>query len=185
MDVGQTTVAKYMAKRRRPPSQGWRTFVHNHADAIASIDMFVVPTISFGLCMDFSSCGSHTASVAGCDSPSQCGMPCPSADRALRLGRASTLLDPRPRRRVWRSLHPAHPGHGHSRPTGLGGYAERVIGSIRRECLDHAVVVGEPVRRDPCRTGRVRSSPGYTINMFEFEFPTGTMVNGGPPCGDG
>jgi hypothetical protein len=38
-----------MAKRRRPPSQGWRTFVHNHADAIASIDMFVVPTISFGL----------------------------------------------------------------------------------------------------------------------------------------
>jgi len=49
MDVGQTTVAKYMAKRRRPPSQGWRTFVHNHADAIASIDVFVVPTISFGL----------------------------------------------------------------------------------------------------------------------------------------
>jgi len=49
MDVGQTTVAKYMAKRPRPPSQGWRTFVHNHADAIASIDMFVAPTISFGL----------------------------------------------------------------------------------------------------------------------------------------
>jgi hypothetical protein len=49
MDVGQTTLAKYMAKRRRPLSQGWRTFVHNHADAIASIDMFVVPTISFGL----------------------------------------------------------------------------------------------------------------------------------------
>jgi hypothetical protein len=38
IDVGQTTVAKYMAKRRRPPSQGWRTFVHNHADAIASIE---------------------------------------------------------------------------------------------------------------------------------------------------
>jgi hypothetical protein len=38
MDVGQTTVAKYMAKRRRPPSQGWRTFVHNRADVIASID---------------------------------------------------------------------------------------------------------------------------------------------------
>jgi hypothetical protein len=48
-DVGQTTVAKYMAKRRRPPSQGWRTFVYNHADAIASMDMLVVPTISFGL----------------------------------------------------------------------------------------------------------------------------------------
>ena len=49
IDVGQTTVAKYMARRRRPPSQGWKTFLHNHADAIAAIDMFVVPTISFGL----------------------------------------------------------------------------------------------------------------------------------------
>ncbi len=45
--VGQTTVAKYMAKRRRPPSQGWKTFLHNHADGIASMDLFVVPTISF------------------------------------------------------------------------------------------------------------------------------------------
>jgi hypothetical protein len=47
IDVGQTTVAKYMAKRRRPPSQGWRTFLRNHADGIASMDLFVVPTISF------------------------------------------------------------------------------------------------------------------------------------------
>jgi hypothetical protein len=49
IDVGQTTVAKYMARRRRPPSQGWKTFLHNHADAIASMDMFVVPTLSFRL----------------------------------------------------------------------------------------------------------------------------------------
>jgi hypothetical protein len=38
-----------MAKRRRPPSQGWKTFLHNHADDIASIGLFVVPTISFRL----------------------------------------------------------------------------------------------------------------------------------------
>jgi len=49
IDVGQTTVAKYMAKRRRPPSQGWRTFLRNHADGIAAMDLFVVPTISFRL----------------------------------------------------------------------------------------------------------------------------------------
>jgi hypothetical protein len=49
IDVGQTTVAKYMAKRRRPPSQGWKTFLRNHADGIASMDMFVVPTLSFRL----------------------------------------------------------------------------------------------------------------------------------------
>ena len=49
IDVGQTSVAKYMARHRRPPSQGWRTFLLNHADGIASIDLFVVPTISFRL----------------------------------------------------------------------------------------------------------------------------------------
>src|ERR1700730_10037590 len=49
IDIGQTSVAKYMAKRRDPPSQGWRTFLRNHADGIAAMDMFVVPTISFRL----------------------------------------------------------------------------------------------------------------------------------------
>jgi hypothetical protein len=50
IDFSQTTVAKYMAKARRPPSQGWRTFLHNHADGIASMDLFVVPTVSFRFC---------------------------------------------------------------------------------------------------------------------------------------
>jgi hypothetical protein len=49
IDVGQTTVAKYMARGRRPPSQGWMTFLDNHADGIASMDLSVVPTISFRL----------------------------------------------------------------------------------------------------------------------------------------
>ena len=49
IDIGQTTVAKYMARGRRPPSQGWKTFLRNHADGIASMDLFVVPTISFRL----------------------------------------------------------------------------------------------------------------------------------------
>src|SRR5258708_22834235 len=43
--VGQTTVAKYMATGRRPPSPGWKTFLHNHAYGIASIDLFVITTI--------------------------------------------------------------------------------------------------------------------------------------------
>jgi hypothetical protein len=49
IDIGQTRVAKYMARRRRPPPQGWRTFLRNHADGIAAMDLFVVPTISFRL----------------------------------------------------------------------------------------------------------------------------------------
>ena len=49
VDIGQTSVTKYMARRRDPPSQGWRTFLRNHADGIAAMDLFVVPTISFRL----------------------------------------------------------------------------------------------------------------------------------------
>ena len=47
--VAQSTVAKYMVKRREPPSQGWRTFLRNHAPDIAAMDLFVVPTIGFKL----------------------------------------------------------------------------------------------------------------------------------------
>ena len=49
IEIGQTTVARYMAKERRPPSQGWRTFISNHAEGIAALDLFVVPTLSFRL----------------------------------------------------------------------------------------------------------------------------------------
>ena len=49
IDVGQTSVAKYMVRRRGPPSQGWKTFLRNHADGIAAMDLFVVPTVSFRL----------------------------------------------------------------------------------------------------------------------------------------
>ena len=52
-DVGQTSVAKYIVERREPPSQGWKTFLHNHADGIAAMDLFVVPTISFRLLYGF------------------------------------------------------------------------------------------------------------------------------------
>lgn len=49
IEVAQSTVAKYMIRPRRPRSQGWKTFLRNHAEGIASIDLFVVRTISFKL----------------------------------------------------------------------------------------------------------------------------------------
>ena len=49
IEIGQTSVAKYMARHRKPPTQGWKTFLRNHADGIASMDLFVVPTLSFRL----------------------------------------------------------------------------------------------------------------------------------------
>jgi hypothetical protein len=49
IDVCETTVAKYMGRRQRPPSQTWRTFLTNHIDQIAAADFFVVPTITYRL----------------------------------------------------------------------------------------------------------------------------------------
>jgi hypothetical protein len=52
-EVAQSSVAKYMVKRPGPPSQGWRTFLRNHAPDIAAMDLFVVPTIGFDLLYAF------------------------------------------------------------------------------------------------------------------------------------
>ena len=52
-DVAQSSVARYMVKRRGPPNQGWRTFLRNHAPDIAAMDLFVVPTVGFKLLYGF------------------------------------------------------------------------------------------------------------------------------------
>jgi hypothetical protein len=52
-EVAQSSVAKYMVERRGPPSQGWRTFLQNHAPDIGAMDLFVVPTIGFDLLYAF------------------------------------------------------------------------------------------------------------------------------------
>jgi hypothetical protein len=49
LEVAQSTVSKYMVRRRNPPSQSWKTFLRNHGEAIAAIDMCVVPTVTFEL----------------------------------------------------------------------------------------------------------------------------------------
>ena len=180
MDVGQTTVAKYMAKRRRPPSQGWRTFVHNHADAIASIDMFVVPTISFGLLYGLLILRQSRRELLWLGVTAH-----PNAEWLARQLTEACGWDEPPRYLI-RDRDGAYGAAFIRRIRAMGIRDRPVIGSIRRECLDHIVVVGErhlrhvlasyqkyynevrthlslqkdaPVRRDVCRTGRVRSSP--------------------------
>ena len=194
IDVGQTTVAKYMAKRRRPPSQGWKVFLHNHADAIASMDMFVVPTISFRLLYGLLILRHARRELLWLGVT-----PHPNAEWIARqLTEACGWNEPP--RYIIRDRDGAYGGAFIRRVTAMGirdrpisarspwqnGCAERLIGSIRRECLDHVVVVGErhlrhllnsyqkyyngvrthlslqkdaPIRRDVCRTGRVLPLP--------------------------
>ncbi len=52
-DIAESTVAKYLPKRRKPPSQTWKTFLKNHVGCLASIDFFVVPTLTFRLLYGF------------------------------------------------------------------------------------------------------------------------------------
>jgi transposase InsO family protein len=151
IDVGQTTVAKYMAKRRRPPSQGWRTFLRNHADGIASMDLFLVPTISFRLLYGFLilqhsrrellwlGVTAHpsaewiarqlTETYGWQQAPRYIirDRDCVYGDVFLRRLRAMGIRD--------RPIAPRSPWQN--------GCAERLIGSIRRDCLDHVVVFGE------------------------------------------
>src|SRR3954469_10309112 len=64
-EVAQWSVAKYMVKRRGPPSQGWRTFLRNHAPDIAAMALFVVPTIGSTCSMPSSSSGSTAETSSG------------------------------------------------------------------------------------------------------------------------
>jgi hypothetical protein len=47
IEIGETSVSKYMVRRRRPPSQTWKTFLKNHVKSMVSVDFFAVPTIRF------------------------------------------------------------------------------------------------------------------------------------------
>jgi transposase InsO family protein len=151
IDIGQTSVAKYMAKRRGPPSQGWRTFLHNHANAIVSMDLFVVPTISFRLLyglLILQHCRRELLWLAVTSHPNAewiarqlteaCGWKEPPRylvrDRDGSYGEA---LIHRLRVMGIRDRPIA------ARSPWQNGYAERLIGSIRRECLDHVVIFGE------------------------------------------
>jgi len=47
INIGETSVGKYLVRGRKPPSQTWRTFLDNHVKRLVSVDFFTVPTISF------------------------------------------------------------------------------------------------------------------------------------------
>ena len=151
IDIGQTSVAKYMVRFRKPPSQGWKTFLRNHAHGIASIDLFVVPTATFRMLYGLLILGHGRRKIMALDVTAHptaawvaqqvteaCGWDAPPEylirDNDAIFGAVFT--------RRLRSMgirdRPTAP-----RSPWQNGYAERLIGSIRRECLDHVVVFGE------------------------------------------
>src|SRR3990170_6213874 len=150
-DVAQSSVAKYMVKRNGPAGQGWRAFLRNHAPYIAAMDLFVVPTISFGLLYALvivrldrrelvwvNVTANPTAEWIARQVTE--AFPWDDAPQYLirdRDGIYGTLVTRRLRAMGIRDkpTPPASPWQN--------GFAERLIGSIRRECVDHLVVLGE------------------------------------------
>jgi len=151
IDVGQTTVAKYMARRRRPPTQGWKTFLHNHADGIASMDLFLVPTISFRLLYGLLILQHGRRELLWIGVTAH-----PTAEWIARQLTEAYGWQRAPRY-IIRDRDRAYGEAVLSRLRAMGirdrpiavrspwqnGCAERLIGSIRRDCLDHVVVFGE------------------------------------------
>jgi transposase InsO family protein len=150
IDVGQTTVAKYMARRRRPPSQGWKTFVRNHTDGIASMDLFLVPTISFRLLYGLLILqhGRRELLRVGVTAHPTAEWIARQLTEAYGWQRAPRYII-RDRDRVYGQavLSRLRAMGIRDRPIAVrspwqNGCAERLIGSIRRDCLDHVVVFG-------------------------------------------
>ena len=150
-EVAQSSVAKYMVKRRGPPSQGWRTFLGNHAPDIAAMDLFVVPTIGFDLIYAFV--------VVRLDRRDLVWINVTRNPTAEWVARQITEAFPwneaprymiRDRDRIYGTIvtRRLRAMGIRDKPTAAAspwqnGFAERLIGSIRRECLDHMVVLGE------------------------------------------
>ena len=150
-EVAQSSVAKYMAKRCGPPSQGWRTFLRNHAPDIAAMDLFVVSTLGFDLLYAFV--------IVRLDRRDLVWVNVTTSPTAEWIARQLTEAFPwneapryliRDRDRIYgevarrriramgirdKPIAPASPWQN--------GFAERLIGSIQRECVDHFIVLGE------------------------------------------
>jgi len=150
IDISQATVAKYMPRRQRPPAQTWRTFLANHVHQIVAADFFVVPTVTcrvLFVLVILSHHRRHIVHIAVTAHPT-------SAWTAQQL-REAFPEDTVPRYFVhdrdcaFAALATTAKGMGieeiRSAPRSpwQNAYVERVIGSIRRECLDHVLVMNE------------------------------------------
>ncbi len=151
MEVSQATVAKYMVRHRKPPSQTWRTFLKNHMKDSVSADFFVVPTIAFRILFVFVILGHdrrRPIHFAVTENPAAEwtarqlleAFPWDSTPRYLLRDRDGSYGEKFQETTRWLGIREVltAPHSPWQNP-----YVERLIGSIRRECLDHVVVVNE------------------------------------------
>jgi transposase InsO family protein len=150
-EIAESTVSKYMIRRRGPPSQTWRTFLRNHAEAIAAIDLCVVPTVRFECLFAFLVVGHGRRQLLWFAVTRH-----PTAEwlaqqivEAFPWTTAPTYLVRDNDRAYGQAFTRRLRTMGiRDRPTSprspwQNAYVERLIGTLRRECLDHVLIYGE------------------------------------------
>jgi putative transposase len=151
IDIGETSVGKYMVRHRKPPAQTWRTFLENHVKSMVSVDFFTVPTIRFQVLYVFLVLAYDRRRIRHFGVTAH-----PTSEWTAQQLRDAFPWDTTPlyllrdRDRIF--------GHEFTKQVKDMGikqvlsaprspwqraYVERVIGTLRRECLDHVIVFNE------------------------------------------
>jgi len=150
IEVSQATVSRYMLRRYCPPSQNWRAFLRNHSKELISLDFLTVPTANFRILfvlVILSNDRRRILHVNVTDHPSaawtaqQLVEACGMDEYPKYLLRDRDAIYGREFSRRAQALGIQEVLTAYRSPW-QNPYAERVIGSIRRECLDHVIVLG-------------------------------------------
>ncbi len=151
IDISETSVGKYLVRHRKPPSQTWRTFLENHVKTMVSVDFFTVPTITFQVLYVFLVLAQDRRRIVHFNVTAH-----PTAEWTGQQLREAFPFDRVPRyllrdrdsifgREFRRDVAAMGIQEVLSTPRSPWerAFVERVIGTIRRECLDHVIVFNQ------------------------------------------
>lgn len=151
IDVGETSVSKYLVRSRKPPSRTWRTFLENHVKTMVSVDFFTVPTIRFHILYVFLVLAHDRRRILHCNVTAH-----PTAEWTAQQLREAFPWDTAPRYLLRdRDRIFGDDFVGQVKAMGIKevlsaprspwqrAYVEPVIGTIRRECLDHVIIFNQ------------------------------------------
>lgn len=151
IEVSEASVSKYMTRHRKPPSQSWRTFLNNHVASLASIDFFAVPTATFAVLFVFIVLRHERRRIVHFGVTAH-----PRVSWAAQQLREAFPWDNAPRELI-QDRDGAYGVSSQATTTVLGieevviaprspwqnPFVQRLIGSIRRECQDHVMILNE------------------------------------------
>jgi transposase InsO family protein len=185
-EVAQSSVAKYMVKRDGPPSQAWLTFLRNHAPDIAAMDLFVVPTFGFDLLYALVIVRLERRDLVWINVTAN-----PTAEWIARQITEAFPWNEAPRYLI-RDQDQVYGSVVTRRIRAMGirdkpiaasspwqnGFAERLIGSIRRECTDHVVALGEGHLRRTLRSYARYYNESRTHRSLNKDTPVHRAIEG-------